>query len=120
MWESLDLSLKIFQDRHDIDPIGIMLSSTTPKIYCFDLWIFVWNIDNKYYFLVNADTYLNTEYIILCHKLWTFVDCVCLWSIRYPIYEMDICELEKYDPEGVEDILKKNKKVWTMNCKPII
>jgi hypothetical protein len=120
LWESLDLSLRIFQDRHDIDPIGIMLFCTTPKIYCLDLWIFIWNIDDKYYFLVNADTYLNIEYIILDNKLWNFVDCVCLWTERYPIYEMNVNELAKYDSQGVKWIIKKDKKVWTLSSKSTV
>ena len=107
LWETLSLTLKILPYANS-DQIGIMLYSVNPEIACIDLWFFIGQVNKKIYFIANGNSFFNTEYLILKYKLWKFIDCVNTWSERLPIYEMDVNELIKYDPEWVEK-LKYNK-----------
>ena len=101
--ETLSLTLKIMPNLNN-DQVGIMIYSIDPQICCIDLWFFN-NECNKNYLTINKSSYFNAEYLIQCYNLWTIVD---LWSWIAPIYEMDLDELEKYDPEWVKKYLRKN------------
>ena len=48
------------------------------------------------------------EEFVLIHNLGQLFDYIQSWFVTYPIYEMDLKELAKYDPEWVEKFIKDN------------
>ena len=98
-WDDISLSLKI-SNYMNSDQVGIFLNGINDAGICIDLWSF-FTVDDKNYFMVNVDTIFNVEYFIMKYKLWTFIDCINLWSRRSPVYEMNLDVLADYDPEWV-------------------
>lgn len=52
----------------------------------------------------------------ICPKIQTLVDYVHSWFVSYPIYQMDLDELAKYDPEWIEKFKTDNnireRTIW--------
>lgn len=87
-----------------------MLYQTEPETETIYLWFIVWKSENKFYMIVKNYDYFNTEYLMQDYKLWDFVDYINLWKTRLPIYEINLEEMFKYDPEWVVKL--KSMKIW--------
>ena len=109
LWSNLSLTFRIFKDQVD-NRISLMLYQTEPETETIYLWFIVWKSENKFYMIVKNYDYFNTEYLMQDYKLWDFVDYINLWKIRLPIYEINLEEMFKYDPEWVAKL--KSMKIW--------
>jgi hypothetical protein len=109
LWSNLSLTFRIFKDQVD-NRISLMLYQTEPETETIYLWFIVWKSENKFYMIVKNYDYFNTEYLMQDYKLWDFVDYINLWKTRLPIYEINLEEMFKYDPEWVAKL--KSMKIW--------
>ena len=109
LWSNLSLTFRIFKDQVD-NRISLMFYQTEPETETIYLWFIVWKSENKFYMIVKNYDYFNTEYLMQDYKLWDFVDYINLWKTRLPIYEINLEEMFKYDPEWVAKL--KSMKIW--------
>ena len=106
-WEDLEVLMEVSSYQNN-GQIAIMVYEKKTGEYYSDLSVNVKDFDNKLYMAVDTNNFPYWEEFIKKYNLWTLVDYVHSWFCEYPVYEMDLHELEKYDPEWVHKFIKDN------------
>lgn len=112
-WKDIDILLSV-EEYANNDQLAVLLYEKETGEYYADLSVFVENFTDKTHMAVDINNFPGGEDLIKDYDLWTLVNYVHSWFVSYPVYEMDLDELSKYDPEWVEkfrsdnDIIKKN------------
>ena len=76
--------------------------------YYSDLSVFVEEFDDKCYMCLDTNNLPNAEQFVDNYNLWTLVGYAHSGFCSYPIYDMNLDELENYDAEWVEKFRKDN------------
>ena len=87
--------------------IAILLYNSRWEYY-WDLSVFIVPFKYENYMAVDTNNLPNAEEFIQEYNLWTLVGYTQSWFCTYPIYEMDLDELEKYDKKWIEQFRKDN------------
>ena len=106
-WNDIDVFLTV-EEYVNWNQLAIMLYEKETGEYYTDLSVFVKEFEDKWYCVLDINNFPGAEEFVQRHNLWTLVDYVQSWFVSYPIYEMDLYELEKYDPKGVHKFIKDN------------
>ena len=106
-WKDIDVLLSV-EEYVQNNQLAIMLYEKETWEYYTDLSVFVKDFENKWYCVLDVNNFPWAEEFVQRYNLWTLVDYVQSWFVSYPIYEMDLYELEKYDPEWVHKFIKDN------------
>ena len=106
-WNDIDVFLTV-EEYVNWNQLAIMLYEKETGEYYTDLSVFVKEFEDKWYCVLDINNFPWAEEFVQRHNLWTLVDYVQSWFVSYPIYEMDLYELEKYDPEWVHKFIKDN------------
>ena len=115
-WNDIDVFLTV-EEYVNWNQLAIMLYEKETGEYYTNLSVFVKEFEDKWYCVLDINNFPRAEEFVQRHNLWTLVDYVQSWFVSYPIYEMNLYELEKYDPEGVHKFIKDNwiespKTIW--------
>ena len=115
-WEDIDVYLTV-EEYANSWQLAIMLYEKETGEYYTDLSVFVKEFEDKGYVVLDINNFPGAEDFVIRHNLWTPVEYIQSWFVSYPIYEMNLYELEKYDPEGVHKFIKDNwieppKTIW--------
>ena len=73
--------------------------------YYSDLSVFIDPFKYLNFMAVDTNNLPNAEEFIQEYKLWQLVGYTHSWFCSYPIYEMDLEELSKWDKEWVEKLV---------------
>ena len=76
--------------------------------YYSDLSVFINPFKYLNFMAVDTNNLPNAEEFIQEYKLWRLVGYTHSGFCTYPIYEMDLDELEKYDKKWIEQFRKDN------------
>ena len=106
-WKNIDILLSVEEYARN-NQLAIMLYEKKTWEYYTDLSVFVKDFENKWYCVLDVNNFPWAEEFVQRYNLWTLVDYVQSWFVSYLIYEMDLYELEKYDPEWVHKFIKDN------------
>ena len=106
-WEDIDVYLTV-EEYANNNQLAIMLYEKETGEYYTDLSVFVKEFEDKWYCVLDINNFPWAEEFVTRHNLWTPVEYIQSWFVSYPIYQMDLYELEKYDPEGVHKFIKDN------------
>jgi hypothetical protein len=106
-WKDIDVLLSV-EEYVQNNQLAIMLYEKETWEYYTDLSVFVKDFENKWYCVLDVNNFPWAEEFVQRYNLWTLVDYVQSWFVSYPIYEMYLYELEKYDPEWVHQFIKDN------------
>ena len=106
-WKDIDVYLTV-EEYANSGQLAILLYDKETWDYYTDLSIFVEEFEDKWYVVLDVNNFPWAEEFVLRHNLWQLFDYIQSWFVTYPIYEMDLNELAKYDPEWVEKFIKDN------------
>lgn len=88
--------------------------------YYSDLSVFIDPFKYLNFMAVDTNNLPNAEEFIQEYKLWTLVGYTHSWFCSYPIYEMNLDELSKWDKEWIEKLLNSepwNKEEFSIRSK---
>ena len=94
-WKNVDVVMEITTYAAN-DQLAILLYDKKTGEYYSDLSVFVEPFENKNYMAVDTNNLPEAENFIQKYELWHLVDYVHSWFCSYPVYEMNIKELDKY------------------------
>lgn len=115
-WEDIDVYLTV-EEYANSWQLAILLYEKETWEYYTDLSVFVKEFEDKGYVVLDINNFPGAEEFVQRHNLWQLFDYIQSWFVTYPIYEMNLYELEKYDPDGVHKFIKDNniqppKNLW--------
>lgn len=106
-WKDIDILLSVEEYVHN-NQLAIMLYEKETWEYYTDLSVFVKEFENIGYVALDINNFPWAEEFVQENNLWTLVGYIQSWFVSYPIYQMDLDELAKYDPKGIKKYMKDN------------
>ena len=106
-WEDIDVYLTV-EEYANSWQLAILLYEKETGEYYTDLSVFVKEFEDKGYVVLDINNFPGAEEFVQRHNLWQLFDYIQSWFVSYPIYQMDLNELRKYDPEGVDKFIEDN------------
>ena len=106
-WNNIDILL-VVEEYTNNNQLAVLLYEKDTGEYYTDLSVFVEEFTDKNYMAVDINNFPDAENLIKENNLWHLVDYVHSGFVTYPVYEMDLEELSRYDPEWVEKFKKDN------------
>lgn len=106
-WEDIDVYLTV-EEYANSWQLAILLYEKETWEYYTDLSVFVKEFEDKGYVVLDINNFPGAEEFVQRHNLWQLFDYIQSWFVSYPIYQMDLNELRKYDPEGVDKFIEDN------------
>ena len=106
-WNDIDVFLTV-EEYVNWNQLAIMLYEKETGEYYTDLSVFVKEFEDKWYCVLDINNFPGAEEFVQRHNLWQLFDYIQSWFVSYPIYQMDLNELRKYDPEGVDKFIEDN------------
>ena len=114
-WKDIDILLSV-EEYTNNNQLAILLYERETGEYYTDLSVFVKEFEDKWYVVLDVNNFPWAEEFVQRYNLWTLVDYVHSWFVSYPIYQMDLDELAKYDPEWIEKFKTDNnireRTIW--------
>jgi len=96
LWEKINIEIHV-ETYANNDQIAILLYEPDSWEYYWDLSVFVEPFERTNFMAVDTNNIPDAEKFIERYKLWTLKWIVHSWFCTYPVYEMDLEELMKYD-----------------------
>ena len=106
-WNNIEILL-VVEEYTNNNQLAILLYEKETWEYYTDLSVFVEEFSDKSYMAVDINNFPDAENLIKENNLCHLVDYVHSGFVTYPVYEMDLEELSRYDPEWVEKFKKDN------------
>lgn len=96
LWDKINIEIHV-ETYANNNQIAILLYEPDSWEYYWDLSVFVEPFERTNFMAVDTNNIPDAEKFIERYKLWTLKWIVHSWFCTYPVYEMDLEELMKYD-----------------------
>ena len=101
LWKEKELILSV-EEYTANKQIAILLYDAKTKEYFSDLSVYIVPFEDETYMAVDTNNFPSWEMLIRNYNLWDFVTYIPSGFYTYPVYDMKLEELEKWDKDWVK------------------